>query len=190
MVQTVFLDTNIVLDYLENRNLGVRDAVAQLLLLHKKGRLVIATSVFNVVELIDKEFEIGFIIACVGERMSYDEIIGKVRKDRKLYRQIAEKNKNKVERAIRDFIFQNKIEVFPLRFDAPENYEELYKLIYDYQLKLEDALIVATAVANGATYFLSNDSDLVNVIGDLLHCYNLRDNVQREIFHNGVLEAV
>lgn len=190
MMQTVFLDTNIVLDYLENRNQGVRDAVAQLLLLHKKGRLLMATSVFNVVELIDKEFEIGFIIACVGERMSYDEIISKVRKDRKLYRQVAEKKKNKVEKAISDFLFQNKIEVLSLRFKDSTSYEELYKLIYDYQLKLEDALIVATALANDATYFLSNDSDLVNVIGDLLQCYNLRDNVQRESFHNDVLEAV
>jgi hypothetical protein len=40
MAQTVFLDTDVILDYLENRNKEVRDLVAQLLLLHEKGRII------------------------------------------------------------------------------------------------------------------------------------------------------
>jgi predicted nucleic acid-binding protein len=57
MVQVIFLDTNVILDYLENRNQEVRDVIAQSLLLHKKGRIILATSVFNIAELIDQEFQ-------------------------------------------------------------------------------------------------------------------------------------
>ena len=190
MAQMLFLDTNVILDYLESRNQEVRDIIAQLLLLHKKGRITLATSVFNVAELVDKEFQIRFIGACVNERMSYDEIIGKLRRDRELYRQIAEKNKEKVEKKIRDFIFQKEIEVLSLSFNDPQQYQELYKLIYNHQLQPQDALIVATALSNNATYFLSNDSDLVNTIGELLNSFNLRNKVQRESFRNDVLEAI
>ena len=190
LAQVVFLDTNVILDYLENRNQEVRDIVAQLLLPRKKGRITLATSVFNVAELVDKEFQIRFIGVCVNERMSYDEIIGKLRRDRELYRQIAEKNKEKVENKIRDFIFQKEIEVLSLSFNDPEQYQELYRLIYNYQLRPQDALIVATALTNKATYFLSNDSELVNTIGELLNSYNLRDKVQRRSFRNDVLEAI
>ena len=70
MAQMVFLDTNVILDYLESRNQEVRDIIAQLLLLYKKGRVILATSVFNVAELVDKEFQIRFIGVCVNERMS------------------------------------------------------------------------------------------------------------------------
>ena len=190
MAQMVFLDTNVILDYLESRNQEVRDIIAQLLLLHKKGRITLATSVFNVAELVDKEFQIRFIGACVNERMSYDEIIGKLRRDRELYRQIAERNKERIEKKVKDFIFQKEIEVLSLSFNDPQQYQELYKLIYNHQLQPQDALIVATALSNNATYFLSNDSDLVNTIGELLNSFNLRNKVQRESFRNDVLEAI
>lgn len=190
MAQMAFLDTNVILDYLESRNQEVRDIIAQLLLLHKKGRITLATSVFNVAELVDKEFQIRFIGACVNERMSYDEIIGKLRRDRELYRQIAERNKERIEKKVKDFIFQKEIEVLSLSFNDPQHYQELYKLIYNHQLQPQDALIVATALSNNATYFLSNDSDLVNTIGELLNSFNLRNKVQRESFRNDVLEAI
>lgn len=114
----------------------------------------------------------------------------KLRRDRKLYRQIAERNKERVEKKIRDFIFQKEIEVFSLSFNDPQQYQELYKLIYNHQLQPQDALIVATALSNNATYFLSNDSDLVYTIGELLNSFNLRDKVQRESFRDDVLEAI
>ena len=189
-VQIIFLDTNVILDYLENRNQEVRDIIAQLLLLHKKGKIILATSVFNIAELIDKEFQIAFIGECINERMSYDEIIGKLRRDRKLYREIAEKNRKRIEKKIRDFIFKNEILVLTISFNDPNQYQEIYNLIYNHQLQSQDALIVATALLNNATYFLSNDSELVNTISDLINSYNLRDEKQREIFRNNVLEVI
>jgi predicted nucleic acid-binding protein len=189
VVQTVFLDTGVILDYLENRNQEVRDIIAQLLLLHKKARIVIATSVFNVAEMIDKGFEIHFIGWCLNERMSYDEIINKLRKDEKLFMEISKENQKVVEKRIKDFMFKNQIAVLPFSGDT-EEYEELYNLIYRRQLRSQDALIIATALANKVTYFLSNDSDLIGKIGDMLDAYNLRDESLRKAFRNDVLEAV
>jgi len=188
MVQAVFLDTSVMLDYLENRNQEVRDVIAQLLLLHKKGRIVLATSVFNVAEVIDKEFDIHFMGWCMNERMSFDEINAR-RKDEKLFREISEKNKNNVEKRIKEFIFKNEIMLFTFSGDAPQ-YDELYNLIYQNQLQSQDALIVATALANKATYFLSNDSNLISKIEGMLNTYNLRNENRRKAFHNDVVEAI
>jgi len=188
MVQIVFLDTDVILDYLENRNREVRDTVAQLLLLHEKGKIVLATSVYNIAELIDKEFEIHFIGWCLNERMSYDETISKLRRDEKLFREISSKNKDSIKKEIEDFIFNKGIEIFSL--SGTKEYEELFNLIYERNLKSQDALIVTTALVNNATYFLSNDSSLVNRIGDLIDSYNLRDKNLREAFRSNVLEAI
>jgi predicted nucleic acid-binding protein len=188
MAQTVFLDTNVMLDYLENRNKEVRDVVAQLLLYHKKGRIVLATSVFNVAEIIDKEFEIHFMGWCVNERMSFDEISSR-RREEKLFKEISEKNKNNIEKRIKGFIFENNIILFTFSGESPQ-YKELYDLIYQRQLQSQDALVVATALANKVTYFLSNDSNLISKIGEMLDTYNLRDEGLRKAFRDDVLEAI
>ena len=190
MGDVLFLDTNVILDYLEKRNQDVADIVAQLLHFHGKNRIIVATSVFNVAELIDAEFQIRFIGECINERMSGDEIISKINRDREMYKQIAETSKDKIANKIHDFIFKKQIEVFSLVFSESKHYDELYKLIYDNLLRPQDALIVAAALSNSATYFLSNDSDMVNAIGKLLNVFNLRDKVQRETFVNSVLKAI
>jgi hypothetical protein len=177
------------LDYLENRNQEVRDIIAQLLLLFKKGRIIVATSIFNITELIDKEFQIYFIGSCIGERMSYDEIERK-KGDKNLFKEIAEVNKEKIEEKIENFIFKNEIKILSFSFDDSKKYQEIYELIYNNQLRSQDALIIATAISNNITYFISNDSDLTKHIESLLNTYNLRDKNERENFKNYVLEAV
>jgi len=186
--QIVFLDTNVILDYLENRNQEVRDIIAQLLLLHEKGRIILATSVYNIAELIDKEFEIRFIGWCLSERLSYDETINNLRRNEKLFREISSRNKGRIKRRIEDFIFKKRITILSL--SGPDEYEQLFNLIYERNLKSQDALMVATALANNVTYFLSNDSTLINKIGDLLDAYNLRDENLRKAFRENVLEAI
>ncbi|MCP8308420.1 MAG: PIN domain-containing protein [archaeon] len=188
MVQIVFLDTDVILDYLENRNQEVRDTIAQLLLLHKKGRIILATSVFNVAELIDKEFEIHFIGWCLREGMSHDETLNKLNRDEKLFREISEKNKNDIEKRIENFIFKKEIKILSL--SGAEEYKELYNLIYQRNLKSQDALIVTTALTNKVTYFLTNDSNLISRISDMLDAYNLRDKNLREAFRSDVIEAI
>jgi predicted nucleic acid-binding protein len=188
MAQIVFLDTDIILDYLENRNKKVRDLIAQLLFLNKKGRIVLATSIFNVVKLIDKEFEIHFLGWCLKEKMSPDEAYNKVRREEKLFREISERNRRGIEENINDFIFNEGIRVLTL--SEPEEYKEILNLIYQRNLKSQDALIIATALLNKVTYFLSNDSNLIGKISDIFDTYNLRDRDLREAFRNNVLEAL
>jgi len=196
-VQTVFLDTCVILDYLENRDAEIRDIVAQLLLFHEKGKITLATSIFNIAELIDKEFEIHFIGHLVSERLSYDEI-WKKKGNKRLFREISERNKEIIERRIKDFIIGKEICVLSPTFDEEggekelESYEELYRLIYEYQLSSQDALVVATALSNGVTYFLSNDQDLVKQINNngLIDAYCLKDENQRKSFKNNVLDSL
>ena len=71
-------------------------------------------------------------------------------------------------------------------------YEELYNLIYSHQFSSQDAMIIGTALCNGATYFLSNDSDIVQEITekDMMEAYSLRDKKQREHFKDNVLDTL
>lgn len=201
MSQTVFLDTNVILDYLESRNHEVRDIVAQLLLFHKNDRIVLTTSVFNVAELIDKEFEIHHIADLLSQKFSYSEIL-RQRGDKKGYRETAARCKDLVKEKVRNFIFSWEIKVlslpFPITEDGEasetgvESYEELYNLIYENQFSSQDAFIIATALSNRVTYFLSNDDDIVRQIGErnLIDAYNLRNESQREDFRNTVLDTL
>jgi predicted nucleic acid-binding protein len=188
MTQIVFLDTNIILDYLENRNLDVRDIIAQLLLLHKKGKIVLATSAFNVAELIDKELEIHFIGWCLNEKMSYDEVIRKLKNDEKLFMAICCKNRDTVEKRIENFVFKKEVRI--LSFNVIDELEELYGLIYQQNIRSQDALVVATAASNGVTYFLSNDTNLLRKIENMFDVYNLRREDARQAFRDNVLEAI
>ena len=120
--------------------------------------------------------------------MSYDEIISKLNRDEKLFREVSNKNKEEVERRIKGFIFVKGIQILSL--SGEKEYEEIYDLIYKRNLRSQDALIVATALANKVTYFLSNDSNLTSRISDLLDVYNLRDKNMLEAFRRDVLEAI
>lgn len=188
MAQIVFLDTDVILDYLENRNKDVSDVIAQLLYLYNKGRIILATSVFNVAELIDKEFEIHFVGWCLKERMSPDETISKLNRDEKYVKEISDINRKEIEKRMEDFLFKKEIVVLSL--SGVKEYKELYNLIYQRNLKSQDALIVATAQINKATYFLSNDTYLTSRIGDMFNTFSLRDKNLREAFQNNVLEAL
>ena len=203
MNQIIFLDTNVILDYIENRNQEVRDIIAQLLLFHENDKIVLATSVFNISELIDKEFEIHYIGNLLSEKLSYDEIL-KQKSNKKQFRGVAMKNKGKIEKKIKNFIFGKKIEILTLLISNIENgnteinekenksYEELYDLIYNYQFSSQDALIIASALSNKVTYFLSNDGDIINQINNnnLMYAFNLRDQGDRKHFKNNFLDTL
>ena len=190
MTEKIFLDTDVILDYLENRNQEVRDTIAQLLLFHKKGHVVLTTSIFNVAELIDKEFQICFIGECMMEKMSSDEILNKLSRDKEFYRQRAKINKDRILKKINNFILKNGIEILFFPFSESQHYTELYELIYDCQLRSQDALIIWAALLNDVSCFLTNDSDLANSISGRLNTFNLRDVRQRETFRDYVLKPI
>ncbi len=191
--QIVFLDTCVILDYLENRREEVHDIVAVLLLLHENGQVILATSAFNVAELIDKEFEIHFIGELLQERLSYDEIAGQ-RGNRTLFREVSQRKRASIEKRLDKFLFDNGIMIMPLEFESEirgSEYSDLYSLVYEHQLRSQDAVIVATALQNSVTYLLSNDSDLVSKLNEngLIDAYSLRDERQRQAFKGSVLNT-
>lgn len=149
---------------------------------------MLATSIFNIAELLDKEFEIRFSGWGLNERMAFDEI-RKLRSNEKLFRDVCEKNKSSIEKGVKGLVFENELPIlyFP---EEPSQYEELYNVIYRYQLESQDALIVTAALANKVTYFLSNDDYLVRMIRPILDSYNLRDEQSRNDFRRNVLEAI
>ncbi len=192
MAETIFLDTNIMLDYIENRHQEVRDIIAQLLLFHRKNIIILSTSIFNLAELIDKEFEIHFIGSLLSQKLSYDEIYRKKYRDIRSYREFIERNKDIIKKRIDRFIFENNINILSLNLDEEEfmSYKEIYELIYKYQLSSQDAFIVATALRNNIKYFLSNDDDLVNMLNNngLIDAFNLRKESHRKNFKNYVID--
>ncbi|KXA92558.1 hypothetical protein AKJ64_02850 [candidate division MSBL1 archaeon SCGC-AAA259E17] len=113
MPQTVLLDTNVMLDYLENRNSEVQDIVATILHFHNRGAIEVATTVFNIAELIDKLFQIYVIGNLMSERLSYDEI-QKKKGDMVLFRDVSENNREKIRKEVRNFIFGKDIRILPL----------------------------------------------------------------------------
>lgn len=193
MPQIVFLDTNVILDYLENRNQEVSYIIKRLLDFHKKGKIILATSVFNIAEIIDKEFEIKFFGKLLFEKLSFDEILRK-KNNKTMFRDISREHKKQIEKGVKKFLFSNNIGILSLtrKQEGSENYEDLCNLIYEHQFASQDALIIATAITNDATYFLSNDGDIVKQITDyeLMDAYNLRNDKQREDFNDNVLDSL
>ena len=187
----VFLDTYIILDYIEIRNREVHELLSTLFLLHQKNKIRLATSIFNIAEVIDKEFQIHFIGEFLKEKLSYDEI-AKKRGDRKEFRRISKKFQEDIEKKVRKFIFEKGILIFSLPLETEEDYQELYNLIYEYQFSSQDALIILTALKNNVTYFISNDHEIVQKINDngWMYVYNLRDEDQRKEFKNSFVEAL
>jgi len=194
MPQVVFLDTNVMLDYLEGRNQEVIDIVSQLILLHEMGKIILATSIFNIAELLDKEFEIHYIGHLINQRFSFDEI-WKKKNDREEIRKSAQACNNAIRRKINRFVFEKSIMVLTPKFENNnwhEDYAQLYSLIYEAQLDSQDAMIVVIALQNDVTYFLSNDSNLVRQLNEksLIDAYSLRDPGMRESFKNNVINSL
>jgi predicted nucleic acid-binding protein len=186
MLQTAFLDTNVILDYLYKRNRKVHSIVSRLLKLQKDGKIILATSVPNFAELIDKDMDICFLGWCLKKKMSSDEAVRKRWRDRRKFKDVCRRNRKKLETEIRGFINDNGIKMF----SSVENHEDLYNLILGRNLGSQDALVVSIALQNDVTYFLTNDSDLFVEINDLLDAYNLSDEKSRRQFHDDVLEAI
>jgi predicted nucleic acid-binding protein len=186
MVQVVFLDTNVILDYLEGRDKEVKAIVERLIDLHKNCRVVLATSVLNIAESIYNEFDLHFGKWGLGQKFAFDEI----RKKRKNWELFADVTKdNNVKEKIQAFAYKNGVALYSVPPEV-EECDRLYELIFRNQLESQDALIVAAALTNNATYFLSDDSTLIKKISDILYSYDIQNEQSRNAFIRDVLEAV
>ena len=187
----IFLDTNILLDYLENRDKEVKNLLKKLIRLHRRGKIILATSIFNIVELIDKEFEISFLGWCQRKRLSPDEAYRRVRaKGDRLFLQVAEDKRERIKSKISKFIEDNDILLLSFSSNDERGCDNVFNVVYEYKLSSQDALIVATAVINGVNYFLSNDNELITKVDSLFNCFNLRDERQRRVFNDNVLKVL
>lgn len=191
MVDLVFVDTNILLDYLENRNKEVVEIFSKLIVLNKEGKIVLATSVFNIAELLHKELDIEAYGQCIKKKMSFDEIISLVRNRKTKYEKALENCRNKLESKIRRLIKTNELTLLYLPDDM-QNVEQLYELGLESFLSSQDAIVVATAIANGVTYFLSKDSELVKKIkpSEIPYAYDLKKGEARVTLMDTVLKEL
>lgn len=191
MVDIFFLDTNILIDYLENRDEEVSDVVSKLLLLNKNGKIILATSIFNIAELLEKELEIAFYGQCIKRKMSSDEIYRQARSRQTFFEEALEKCRSKLESKVRKMIETNDITLLYLPEDV-QHLEQVCDLGVNNYISSQDVMIVTTALANKATYFLSNDKELVKKLSQngSLYVFDLSDERQRETFLDTVLETV
>ena len=169
---TVFLDTNVILDYLENRDDNVRYLIEEMI---RSPKVKIVTSVFNVIEVIDKEKDIVFIGKLLLKRYSFDEI-SKMRRNRT----INNEDKNLIGDRINQFLGVINEESYTL---DEKGFTKAMELIQEHDLQSQDALIVATFLTiEGSDYFLSNDSDLIKELNEYKICnsYNLHKEKDRE----------
>ena len=191
MIDTFFVDPNVLLDYLEKRHKEVYRVVFELLRLSKEGKIILATSIFNIAELLEKELDIAFYSKCMRKKMSSDEIIRLARNKGDSYEKTLEKCRGRLESRVKKLIEKNNI----LLLSLPENIDSLEQVCdlgVNNFLSSQDVMIVTTALANSMTYFLSNDQELVKKLDQNggIYVYNLRKDDQRETFCNTVLKVI
>jgi len=191
LIDTFFVDTNVLLDYLEKRHKEVYRVVFELLRLSREGKIILATSIFNIAELLEKELDIAFYSKCMRKKMSCDEIIRLAKNKGRSYEKTLENCRGRLESRVKKLIEKNDI----LLLSLPENIdplEQVCDLGVNTFLSSQDVMIVTTALANSVTYFLSNDNELVKKLGQngSFYVFNLRKDEQREIFCNTVLKVV
>jgi predicted nucleic acid-binding protein len=190
MADLIFVDTNILLDYLENRNKEIEEIFSKLLYLSKKGKIVVATSIFNIAEVLHKELDITAYGQCMKKKLSYDDIMSLVRNRNTAFEEALVNCRNSLESKIRRLIETDNLVLLYLPDDV-QNVEQLYELGLGSYLQSQDAIVLATAIANNATYFLSKDGPLVKRIkpSDIPYAYDLKKEESRKTLNDTVLKG-
>ncbi|MCK4826107.1 PIN domain-containing protein, partial [bacterium] len=165
----IFLDTNIMLDVIENRNKEVKQFFTQLIKRHKNGDIQLSTSIFNITELLDKEFEISYFQECMKEKISGDVIIRR-RGARVFYCERSIRNKDKIIERVNAFLENSEIHIHSSTLPIEER-EMLYKLLGDRGIRSQDAIIISCALHNESDYFFTSDGNLKNALPDIIYTF-------------------
>jgi len=184
--QTVFLDTNVILDVIENRDKEVKKIVNMLIKAHKKGSILLSTSIFNICELLDIQFEISYYTECMKEKMSSDIIIRRRNNRDDFYCERSLKNKDKITQKFENFLAKSELEIF-YSTQSIDGRDMLFKLLGDRGIRSQDAIILSCALYNEIDCFLTSDSQLIRAIPDIIYAYNLRKSEDRNIILRTVL---
>ncbi len=148
----IFLDTNILIDYIENRDRDVAHFVQNILDGDKHN---LATSIYNIIELLDKIQEIRHMGKLVLRKLSFDEIALQRRK----------KKLNSGERGdILEEIAKLKEKMIIYQIDKSEGYQKVIDLLAEINMGSQDALIVGAYATSEANMFISKDSELITSI--------------------------
>lgn len=181
----IFLDTNIMLDVIENRNYDVEQFITQLIEHHKNGEIQLSTSIYNITELLDKEFEISYFLECIKEKISGDVIIRK-RGSRLFYCERSIRNKDDIIKKVNSFLEHSELHIHTATLPI-EQREMLYKLLGDRGIRSQDAIIISCALHNEADYFFTNDSNLKNALPEIIYAFDVSREQDRDTILRTVL---
>jgi len=185
----VIFDTNVLLDYAESRSKEVKNYINKKLLpLQRKNLITLGTTLYNLAELLDKEFEINLQLNFIKKKITPDEIIKKV-KDRKGLFNYLQKFEDGFERTVKVCVNKkvwniiNKLSIFCLHNFAEEDCELLEELIVEGKLMSQDSMIVLTIFKFGNyTYFLTKDDGIINSpsANNYIQIYDMKNEDHRK----------
>lgn len=181
----IFLDTNIMLDVIENRNKEVKQFFTQLVKHHKNGDIQLSTSIYNITELVDKEFEISYFQECMKEKISGDVIIRR-RGSRIFYCERSIRNKDIIIDKVNDFLEKTELHIHSSTLPIEER-EMLYILLGDRGIRSQDAIIVSCALHNESDYFFTSDGNLKNALPDIIYAFDISREQDRDTILRTVL---
>lgn len=168
----VFLDTCILLDYELRRDEKIVGLVDSML---KNSKINLATSLFNLIEFLDKLQEIKHIKNLVEERQySLDEIIYHKRD-----KDLSEAERKKVLEQVDLFSKKTNILVYEI---SKSGWDRAVELLSRVNIRSQDALVVGTYDTSEADIFISKDLPLLSAVkSEVADVYNAREELDKII---------
>lgn len=165
----IFLDTGVLLDYIKNRDREVSNMVYDMI---QSEKISISTSIFNIIELLDKLQEIRHMGKLVTEnKHSFDEIS----KDRHI-KKLSETERQEILQELNNFQKESKIIVYQM--DKKIGYDEVIRLLSKIDLKSQDALILGSYSTSESNLFLTKDEKMAkNAKKELQGIFHAKKNI-------------
>jgi predicted nucleic acid-binding protein len=162
----VFLDTPLLIDYIENRDREIAHFVQNLI---DSEKIQVSTSIYNIIELLDKIQEIRHMGKLLLKKYSFDEIVRNRRK------KLSKTEREDILKEIGEF--RDKLIIFQI--DTDKGYQKVIDLLAEIDLKSQDALIVGCFDASEARMFLTKDSELVsNIKVKIKEVYDVKNKLK------------
>ncbi len=151
----IFFDTNLLLDYIDERRDNISKSIMDKLFI--SSNYEISTSLYNIVEVVDKLKEITTIKNLVNEGVSFDELLRK-RKENKLYKKDIDYISENVSNLLK------MIEIYMIK--RKRDIEDIIDIAINYKFKSQDALIIFTylSIPTNDKVFFTKDKELVREV--------------------------
>ncbi len=156
----LYLDTNIILDYIRNRN---SDSVALLEIIRKR-RLKSWTSYYALLELTDKELENKWIWKRIQKGETFEDVL-RTRYPRKLLRdEMRAVYDEIIEKFMEDFL---ESDIIFLNIPNSDDWDSILDLMFQTNISVGDAIHVIAALSSNCNVFVTRDSHLREVIKEI-----------------------